>query len=305
MSEKKTLNGRAVISDDANAAPPECFVIMPISDQTGYDAGHFGKVYEDIFKPACAAAGFKATRADDVKQSNLIHLDILKRVVHSPMAICDLSSRNPNVLFELGLRQAFDKPTILVKDEETPDIFDIAPIRYTGYRRALRYREVLADQLAIAEGIRSTRDAVGNEHNVNSLIRLLELSAPASISEGGAKDPNEYFQVLMAEVSELRREIRTIDRPINEIGRMQNVPASNKPVAVAGRAAKSRQRVETIIQRLNDGISLDQLTGEIREALRETEGAISFYARPGETANPARLDSVLRDLDTLKSMMSP
>lgn len=46
---------------------PECFVVMPITDPEGYDKGHFTKVYEDIFKPACDAAGFKPVRADEVK----------------------------------------------------------------------------------------------------------------------------------------------------------------------------------------------------------------------------------------------
>lgn len=82
----------------------DCFIIMPIAECDGYDKGHFSKVYEDIFKPACANANFRPVRADEVKQTNLIHLDILQKLIDSPMAICDLSSCNPNVLFELGLR---------------------------------------------------------------------------------------------------------------------------------------------------------------------------------------------------------
>ena len=103
-------------------------------------------MYEDLFKVACNKSGFKAVRADEVKQTYLIHLDIFQKLIESPMAICDLSNRNPNVLFELGLRQAFDKPTVLVQQCETPKIFDISPLRYTEYRKELKYREVLEDQ---------------------------------------------------------------------------------------------------------------------------------------------------------------
>jgi hypothetical protein len=71
-------------------SPPECFVIMPIADPDGYDKGHFTKVYEDIFKPACEVSGYRPVRADEVKQTNLIHLDILQKLIESPMAICDL-----------------------------------------------------------------------------------------------------------------------------------------------------------------------------------------------------------------------
>lgn len=57
----------------------ECFVIMPIADQDGYEPDHFKLVYEDIIKIACNNAGFKPIRADDVKQTNLIHKDILQK----------------------------------------------------------------------------------------------------------------------------------------------------------------------------------------------------------------------------------
>ena len=97
--EKPPDTKASATKDDA---AQECFVIMPISDCASYSPGHFTRVYQDIIKPACQLAGFRPIRADDVVQTNLIHLDILQKLLHSPMALCDLSSLNPNVLFELG-----------------------------------------------------------------------------------------------------------------------------------------------------------------------------------------------------------
>lgn len=134
--------------------PPPCFVLMPITDPEGYVKGHFKHVCDDIIAPACEKAGFKALRADQVKQSNLIHLDVLQKLLEAPMAICDLSSRNPNVLFELALRQAFEKPVALVQEVGTPAVFDISPFRYVEYRRERTYHEVLEDQKSIAAAIK-------------------------------------------------------------------------------------------------------------------------------------------------------
>ena len=131
---------------DPPTGPLDCFVIMPISDPDGYEVDHFRRVYEDLFVPACEKAGFRAVRADATAQSNLIHLDILQKLINSPMVLCDLSARNPNVLFELGIRQAFDKPTVLVQETGTPRIFDISPLRIIDYRPGLRYREAVYDQ---------------------------------------------------------------------------------------------------------------------------------------------------------------
>lgn len=280
--------------------PEECFVIMPISDQIGYETGHFAKVYEDIFKPACAEAGYKATRADDVKESNLIHLDILKRVVHSPMAICDLSSRNPNVLFELGLRQAFDKPTILVKDLDTLEIFDIAPIRYTQYRQTLRYREVLEDQKAITAAICSTRDATGKPHNVNSLIRLLELSAPAKIAEDGPPNPQEYFQVLLAEITQLKREIRNDRSSIKNNSETEN----NYQKEIKGRAAVLQSRIRNIRDALSSGRTLESLEEKIIESINFAEDALKYYTNHPELRSSARTESVEKDLEILRNLLS-
>ncbi|OUJ93925.1 hypothetical protein BFG48_003445, partial [Acinetobacter nosocomialis] len=185
----------------------DCFIIMPIADHPDYKQGHFKRVYDDIFKPACIAAGYRPVRADDTKQANLIQLDILQKLLESPMAICDLSTRNPNVLFELGLRQAFDKPTILVQEEGTPRIFDINIFRYVEYRNSLDYREVLADQRAIEEVLIETKKAVAEGKSVNSIIKLLSITNPASLQDSSNFEDKEYFQILMSEIQGLKNSL--------------------------------------------------------------------------------------------------
>jgi len=192
---------------------PTCFVLMPISDPDGYVKGHFKHVYDDILVPACDSAGFKAVRADQVKQSNLIHLDILQKLLEAPMALCDLSSRNPNVLFELALRQAFDKPVALAQEVGTPTVFDISPLRYAEYRKERTYHEVLEDQAAIATAIKDTFEAHKRGKGVNSIVKLLALSKPAALPEINAPDASaDIQQLILAELSQLRDEVRNTRR---------------------------------------------------------------------------------------------
>lgn len=184
----------------------DCFVIMPISDADGYDEGHFERVYEDIVKPAVEKTDFVARRADEVKETNFIHLDILKKLIDAPIAICDLSSRNPNVLFELGIRQAFDKPVVLIQEKGTPKIFDIGPLRYLEYDKSMKYHDVLKTQTALTEAIIATKAAEGQQGNVNSIVRLMALSTPANIPtlEG---DNKEAFaiDVLQTQLNDMRK----------------------------------------------------------------------------------------------------
>lgn len=103
---------------DTSVEKEKCFVIMPISDREDYLAGHFRKVYDQIFKPAIEDAGYQPFRVDDDKISNSIIKKIVGAIQNCPMALCDLSSCNPNVLYELGIKQAYDKPVVLVQDEK-------------------------------------------------------------------------------------------------------------------------------------------------------------------------------------------
>ncbi|MEI1685791.1 hypothetical protein V8P93_13340 [Acinetobacter baumannii] len=210
MTAKKTQDTTEVKEAQENN---DCFIIMPIADHPDYKQGHFKRVYEDVIKPACQAAGYRAIRADDVAQTNLIHLDILQKLLESPMAICDLSTRNPNVLFELGLRQAFDKPTILIQEVGTPQIFDINLFRYTQYRNGLDYRDVLADQKAIQKVIEETKQAVAENKSVNSIIKLLSITNPASLQDSSNFGDKEYFQILMSEIQGIKNNIAKNNYP--------------------------------------------------------------------------------------------
>lgn len=204
MTAKKTQETAPTVEKPENN---DCFIIMPIADHPDYKQGHFKRVYDDIFAPACRAAGYKPIRADDVAQTNLIHLDILQKLLESPMAICDLSTRNPNVLFELGLRQAFDKPTILVQEVGTPQIFDINLFRYTQYRNGLDYRDVLADQKSIQKVLEETKLAVQENRSVNSIIKLLSIMEPAKLQDSSKFSDKDYFEILMGEINSLKREV--------------------------------------------------------------------------------------------------
>lgn len=207
------MAGEKPTAKETSPTENACFVMMPVSDPEGYTKGHFKHVFEDIINPACAQAGFVAIRADQVKQSNLIHLDILQKLLEAPMALCDLSSRNPNVLFELALRQAFDKPVVLVQEVGTQQIFDIAPLRYTEYRKERVYHEVLEDQKAIAEAIAETFNSHGTGRSINSIVKLLALSQPANLPEIGAPEASEDLQhLILAELAQLRSDFQTIRR---------------------------------------------------------------------------------------------
>lgn len=206
MAEKEIKEKKDGVEDKK-----QCFVIMPISDPEGYEKGHFKYVYEDLLIPAIKEAGFEPKRADDDKSSSMIQINIIRDIIEAPMAICDLSSRNPNVLFELGIRQAFDLPVVLVQEQGTQRIFDISTINTIDYRKDLIYREVIEDREKIKSAIKATQD---NTKGINSIIRLLEIGKAELKSNGSEKDDIKImlYAILnrMDELQKEKDEIRSV-----------------------------------------------------------------------------------------------
>ena len=177
-SDTNPVNSNVAIETEEKK--PTCFVIMPIADTPGYENRHFDRVYSHIIKPACEKANFLPIRADEITNTNFIVLDILRRIVECDIAICDLSSRNPNVMYELGLRQAFNKKTVLIKDDITTNPFDVQGFRYCGYDSSLRIDCAHNNVNAIAKALTATHLASSEE--VNSIVQLLRIE-PAQIGE--------------------------------------------------------------------------------------------------------------------------
>lgn len=165
MSEQKIKN-----TEPKENAKPLCFVMMPISDGQNYDPGHFNRVYEHLFKPAIEAAGFNYERADDITKTDYIVVSIVKKIIDAEMVLCDMSSRNPNVLYELGLRHAYQKKVVLVKDTKTEKIFDVQGLRYTEYDGTLRVDTVQKDIIKIKESLEKTYS--DKDSSINSIVQL-------------------------------------------------------------------------------------------------------------------------------------
>lgn len=104
----------------------KAFVIMPFHEP--YD-----EYYQALFVPALYNAGYKAVRGDDMFTPHPIMLDIQKAICESDLILCEMSERNPNVFYELGLAHAIGKPAILISRKEEDIPFDLRHIRVVIY----------------------------------------------------------------------------------------------------------------------------------------------------------------------------
>ena len=133
-SKKKSVK-RATITK------PYCGIIMPISAIGDCTEQHWADV-RDIIETAINTAGFEPRLVSDAEEVGIIQKRIIQNVYNDPIVVCDVSGKNPNVMFELGLRLAFDKPTIIIKDEKTSYTFDTALIEHLEYPQDLRFAKI-------------------------------------------------------------------------------------------------------------------------------------------------------------------
>ncbi|MBB2756048.1 UNVERIFIED_ORG: hypothetical protein GGR68_000146 [Xanthomonas campestris] len=140
-----------------DAFVPTCGIIRPIATTDGYSTGHWSDV-GDILAEAIEAAGYRPRLVSDADSIAVIHGTIVQNIFDDPIIVCDVSSRNPNVMFELGMRLAFDKPVVIVKDEETNYSFDTGVIEHVPYPKSLHYRAIGAFKEKLKQKIINTAD---------------------------------------------------------------------------------------------------------------------------------------------------
>jgi hypothetical protein len=104
-----------------------CFVVMPF-------ALPLGNHYSQIFEPAIKKAGLKPVRADDdIFATGKIMDQVWAGINSAKVLVAELTSRNPNVFYELGLAHALKKPVVLVSSNEADVPFDVRHIRVIYY----------------------------------------------------------------------------------------------------------------------------------------------------------------------------
>jgi nucleoside 2-deoxyribosyltransferase len=110
----------------------------------------FHKAFDVDFitiRELCTSFGFKCIRGDESNFKSDIFPEILKLIVKSRLIIANVNGRNPNVMYELGIAQAIDKPIVLISKEPENLPIDVKSKRFLIYKDynelQLMLREVL------------------------------------------------------------------------------------------------------------------------------------------------------------------
>lgn len=149
---------------------PICGIVMPISPIDGCDETHWSDVLE-ILSESIEIAGYKGDLVSNSDDVGVIHKRIIQNLYDNPIVVCDVSGKNPNVMFELGLRLAFDKPTIIIKDDATAYSFDTSAIEHLEYPRDLRFNKIVEFKKRLAGKIKATYEKSVSDPNYTTFLK--------------------------------------------------------------------------------------------------------------------------------------
>jgi hypothetical protein len=144
---------------------PLCFVLMPfgLKEDDGGRRIDFDAIYRDIIQPAVTAADMEPLRADEEFVGGMIHKPMFERLMLCEYAIADLTTANPNVFYELGIRHGIrPHSTVLVFCKGMRLPFDVAPLRGLPYELGADGRPHAgdADSAVLADRLRACREPV-------------------------------------------------------------------------------------------------------------------------------------------------
>lgn len=168
MEQQESKNAQE--SKGVEQSKPICGIIMPISSIEGCTKDHWVEV-KGILSEAIKAANFNPCLVSDADDSGVIQKRIVQNIYDNDIIVCDVSCKNPNVMFELGMRLAFDKPTIIVIDDKTNYTFDTSVIEHLTYPRDLRYYSILDFQKKLKDKIIATSSRSKDDPNYTTFLK--------------------------------------------------------------------------------------------------------------------------------------
>lgn len=103
-----------------------CFVLMPFKENWS------DRVYKMLIKQNAEALGLQCMRADNLNGPIIIE-DIWTQINQAGIIIADVTGKNPNVMYELGIVHTLGKPAILITQDINNIPFDFAHLRHYEY----------------------------------------------------------------------------------------------------------------------------------------------------------------------------
>jgi hypothetical protein len=105
---------------------PTCFVLTPFSEP-------FNSYYRDILVPTIKEAGYEPVRGDEIYGTSSVMEDVFSGIREAAVLVADVTGKNPNVNYELGIAHALRRPVVIISQSDADIPFDYRHLRVIIY----------------------------------------------------------------------------------------------------------------------------------------------------------------------------
>jgi hypothetical protein len=190
----------------------KCFVIMPFGDPKR-DKKKFEfltNLFTDWIKPTVEEIKYdnlnniECYRGDDVYKPGEIISHIIESLNTSDIVIADLSDRNPNVYYELGVRHAINNNTIIISSNLDDLPFDIRSLRAISYQYKIKKMVKFKKELR-----KAILSIVANPNNIDNPVRRYLFNKEADRIRANNTPPGyDPVKTLLSEMNNLKSEFK-------------------------------------------------------------------------------------------------
>jgi hypothetical protein len=118
-----------------------CFYLGPFSNP-------FDDIYRDHVVKAVKSEGFTIERADEIFGTEPIIEDIWEAINSASLIVADVTGRNPNVMYEIGMAHTVGKPVVIITQNIDDVPFDLKHYRCIIYNYTPKGCDYLEGKLA-------------------------------------------------------------------------------------------------------------------------------------------------------------
>ena len=190
----------------------KCFVIMPFGNPkiNPDEAQKLTNIFEQWIKPTVESIKLsnnkkiECCRADKDYRSGEIITHIIDSITNAGIVIADLTGKNPNVFYELGVRHAINNNTILISEDIDDIPFDLRGLRTISYEytpdKMIEFKENL---------IKAIDTILNSPKNIDNPVRRYLYNKEVNKLVSTPTPPGyDLMENLMSEMDTLKKEFK-------------------------------------------------------------------------------------------------
>ena len=255
-------------------------MIIGYGVKTDYKTGRdidLDKTYRTIIEPVFSELGFLCFRASDIKHSGSIDLHMYENILKADFVIADLSTLNPNVLYELGIRHGVRKnTTLIIAEKELGYPFDLSHIVIDSYEhlgKAIDYEEVERFRGHLKE-------------KVQALLKDPKVDSPLYTVIPALNHP-QFTEEEVEQIEESIEQEESLSDLLNHAEEARSAGDFDKAAELLRDAIVVSNRDDFVVQRLASVVYKGKYPDE-KSALLEAEQILEIL-KPSVTTDPETL----------------